>query len=202
MILFRDGLVLYEGSTLSQRFSLKEGEHLNLALGCLDEGGDAVLDITLEGPGATFNLAGLYLCSGDERLNIRVNLRHLSGECLSEQLFKGIVKDSAHAIFDGLVHVAPDAQKTEALQTNRNLLLSPDALVQSSPQLEIWADDVKCSHGATCGSLDENEQFYMRSRGITLEEARRLQMISFLAPVAEQFPEDYKEKIYSTLAQW
>ena len=91
--------------------------------------------------------------------------------------------------FEGLVYVAAGAEKTEALQENHSLLLSENAFVQSSPQLEIYADDVVCSHGATVGSLDENEQFYMRSRGISLEEARRLQILSFLSPVLEGLPE-------------
>ena len=85
--------------------------------------------------------------------------------------------------------MAAGAEKTEALQENHSLLLSENAFVQSSPQLEIYADDVVCSHGATVGSLDENEQFYMRSRGISLEEARRLQILSFLSPVLEGLPE-------------
>lgn len=89
----------------------------------------------------------------------------------------------AHSDFFGKITVAQDAQKTEAYQSNHNLLLSEDARVNTRPQLEIYADDVKCSHGATVGRLNEEEQFYMRSRGITVQEARALQMISFLNPV-------------------
>ena len=86
-------------------------------------------------------------------------------------------------LFYGKIVVAPDAQKTEAYQTNHNLVISEGAKAESKPQLEIYADDVKCSHGATVGQLNEDEQFYMRSRGIPEEEARVLQMISFIAPV-------------------
>ena len=105
----------------------------------------------------------------------------------------------ARVEFDGRIVVAPDAQKTEAYQTAQTLQLSDTAVVQTSPQLEIYADDVKCSHGATVGSLNEDEQFYMRSRGISLEEARRLQIISFLSPVTEDLPADVLEEIYSSL---
>ena len=86
-------------------------------------------------------------------------------------------------VFDGLIHVAPDAQKTEAYQENHSILLSGEAQVQTSPQLEIYADDVVCSHGATIGSLSEDELFYMRSRGIPEAEARQMQIQSFLSPV-------------------
>ena len=105
----------------------------------------------------------------------------------------------ARARFDGRIIVNQDAQKTEAYQTNRNLLLSENAVVETLPQLEIYADDVKCSHGATVGYLDENEQFYMRSRGISLEEARRLQMLSFLSPVMEGLGEDVCNGIVGSL---
>lgn len=104
-------------------------------------------------------------------------------------------------MFDGRIVVAPDAQKTEAYQTNQNLLLSDDAVVESRPQLEIYADDVKCSHGATVGSLNTDEQFYMRSRGISESEARRLQMISFLAPALEGVGEDVRETVINCLTE-
>ena len=114
-------------------------------------------------------------------------------------MFRGIVSGNARSVFDGKITVAPDAQKTEAYQTNRNLLLSDNASVEASPQLEIYADDVKCSHGATSGSLNEDEQFYMRSRGISLEQARRLQMISFLSPAMEDLDDSVREQILGSL---
>jgi Fe-S cluster assembly protein SufD len=97
--------------------------------------------------------------------------------------------------FYGKIIVAQDAQRTEAYQENHNILLSDGAKVDTKPQLEIYADDVKCSHGATIGRLNEEEQFYMRSRGITLEDAKVLQMISFIAPVLEQLPETDREAV-------
>lgn len=143
----------------------------------------------LAGEGAELDLTGVYACCGEQKVDFRITVRHLCAGCVSHQLFKGLAEDEARVKFEGLVYVAAGAEKTEALQENHSLLLSENAFVQSSPQLEIYADDVICSHGATVGSLDENEQFYMRSRGISLEEARRLQILSFLSPVLEGLPE-------------
>ena len=143
----------------------------------------------LAGEGAELDLTGVYACCGEQKVDFRITVRHLCAGCVSHQLFKGLAEDEARVKFEGLVYVAAGAEKTEALQENHSLLLSENAFVQSSPQLEIYADDVVCSHGATVGSLDENEQFYMRSRGISLEEARRLQILSFLSPVLEGLPE-------------
>lgn len=143
----------------------------------------------LAGEGAELDLTGVYACCGEQKVDFRITVRHLCAGCISHQLFKGLAEDEARVKFEGLVYVAAGAEKTEALQENHSLLLSENAFVQSSPQLEIYADDVVCSHGATMGSLDENEQFYMRSRGISLEEARRLQILSFLSPVLEGLPE-------------
>lgn len=143
----------------------------------------------LAGEGAELDLTGVYACCGEQKVDFRITVRHLCAGCVSHQLFKGLAEDEARVKFEGLVYVAAGAEKTEALQENHSLLLSENAFVQSSPQLEIYADDVICSHGATVGSLDENEQFYMRSRGISLDEARRLQILSFLSPVLEGLPE-------------
>ena len=143
----------------------------------------------LAGEGAELDLTGVYACCGEQKVDFRITVRHLCAGCVSHQLFKGLAEDEARVKVEGLVYVAAGAEKTEALQENHSLLLSENAFVQSSPQLEIYADDVVCSHGATVGSLDENEQFYMRSRGISLEEARRLQILSFLSPVLEGLPE-------------
>lgn len=143
----------------------------------------------LAGEGAELDLTGVYACCGEQKVDFHITVRHLCAGCVSHQLFKGLAEDEARVKFEGLVYVAAGAEKTEALQENHSLLLSENAFVQSSPQLEIYADDVICSHGATVGSLDENEQFYMRSRGISLEEARRLQILSFLSPVLEGLPE-------------
>lgn len=160
---------------------------------------DVSLDVTLSGEGAEANIYGAYVCGGEEKVKIAVDMHHDVPHCNSRQLFKGIAGGSSRVDFYGKIIVAHDAQRTEAYQENHNILLSDDARVDTKPQLEIYADDVKCSHGATIGRLDEEEQFYMRSRGITLEDAKVLQMISFLAPVLEAVPEAERETIASQL---
>ena len=151
---------------------------------------DVKIDVSLLGEGAEANLYGAYICGGDEKVSFAVDMRHNVPHCNSRQLFKGIAGGSSRVDFYGKIIVAQDAQKTEAYQENHNILLSDDAKVDTKPQLEIYADDVKCSHGATIGRLNEEEQFYMRSRGISLEDAKVLQMISFIAPVLENIPEE------------
>lgn len=159
------------------------------------------VEIDLDGPGCEADLAGVYLCGGEDKVAINVLLRHNSGGCRSEQLFKGIAGGRARASFDGLVYVAEGAQKTVAHQENRSILLSQDALVESRPQLEIYADDVECSHGSATGFLNGDELFYMRSRGVPEAEARRLQMISFVAPVVSRLPEADGERVLEGLKQ-
>ena len=200
MILFDGKRKIAEGAVIEFREHFTESPAAPLTLVCLD-GGEAVFDIDIDAPGVTLDLRGLYVCGGDSRLRVSVNMRHNVGGSSSNQLFKGIAGGNSFSRFDGRIKVAKDAQKTEAYQTNRNLLLSRTAVVETLPQLEIYADDVKCSHGATAGKLDEDEQFYMRSRGISLDEARRLQMISFLAPVMEGLDEGIVSEINTCLAQ-
>ena len=151
---------------------------------------DIRLDVKLAGEGAEANIYGAYVCGGDEKVNIAVDMHHDLPHCNSRQLFKGIAGGKSRVDFYGKIIVAKDAQRTEAYQENHNILLSDDAKVDTKPQLEIYADDVKCSHGATIGRLNEEEQFYMRSRGITLEDAKVLQMISFIAPVLESIDDE------------
>ena len=145
--------------------------------------GDVPVTVDITGERADVNLSGLYLCGGDEKVTIRTEIRHRVPSCTSYQIFNGIASGNSDVKFYGKIVVAPDAQKTEAYQTNRNIIVSDGARAESKPQLEIYADDVKCSHGATVGQLNEDEQFYMRSRGIPEDEAKVLQMISFIAPV-------------------
>lgn len=186
--------------SLPQHFRLEAGEELSLTLAVLP-GTDVhrELDIELAGPGASLDLAGLYLCPGAERVELCVRVRHSAGGCRSRQLFKGIVGGTASALFDGLIYVARGAQRTEAFQENHTLLLSEGARTESHPQLEIYADDVQCSHGATTGYLDPDELFYLRSRGIPEAEARQLQMQAFLAPVTRRLPDALSAEIYESL---
>ena len=158
---------------------------------------DVKLDVMLAGEGAEANIYGAYVCGGDERVKISVDMHHDLPHCNSRQLFKGIAGGTSRVDFYGKIIVAQDAQRTEAYQENHNILLTDGAKVDTKPQLEIYADDVKCSHGATIGRLNEEEQFYMRSRGISLEDAKVLQMISFIAPVLENI-EDETEREHVT----
>lgn len=155
---------------------------------------DVKLDVRLVGEGAEANIYGAYICGADERVKISVDMHHEVPHCNSRQLFKGIAGGESRVDFYGKIIVAEDAQRTEAYQENHNLLLSDGAKVDTKPQLEIYADDVKCSHGATIGRLNEEEQFYMRSRGITLEDAKVLQMISFISPVLEQIQDESRRE--------
>ena len=151
---------------------------------------DIRLDVRLTGEGAEANVYGAYVCGGEEKVKIAVDMHHDVPHCNSRQLFKGIAGGVSKVDFYGKIIVAQDAQRTEAYQENHNILLTDGAKVDTKPQLEIYADDVKCSHGATIGRLNEEEQFYMRSRGISLDDAKVLQMISFVAPVLENIPDE------------
>ena len=158
---------------------------------------DVKLDIRLTGEGAEANVYGAYVCGGDEKVKIAVDMHHDKPHCNSRQLFKGVAGGLSKVDFYGKIIVAQDAQRTEAYQENHNILLTDGAKVDTKPQLEIYADDVKCSHGATIGRLNEEEQFYMRSRGITLEDAKVLQMISFVAPVLENIEDEAQRESLS-----
>lgn len=160
---------------------------------------DIAVDIELDGPGCEVDIAGLYLCQKDEKVRIQVLLRHNSGGCCSRQLFKGVVGGSAVAEFDGLIYVKEGAQRTKAYQESHSILLSREARAEARPQLEIYADDVECSHGATSGFLDPEQEFYLRSRGIRQEEARRLQIQAFVAPVLQRLPEALQQQISELL---
>ena len=151
---------------------------------------DLKMNVTLVGEGAEAEIYGAYVCGADEKVRIAVDMHHDVPHCNSRQLFKGIAGGSSRVDFYGKIIVAQDAQRTEAYQENHNILLSDSAKVDTKPQLEIYADDVKCSHGATIGRLNEEEQFYMRSRGISLEDAKVLQMISFIAPVMDNIHDE------------
>lgn len=160
---------------------------------------DVKLDVRLAGEGAEANIYGAYVCGGEEKVKIAVDMHHDLPHCNSRQLFKGIAGGTSKVDFYGKIIVAQDAQRTEAYQENHNLLLTDGAKVDTKPQLEIYADDVKCSHGATIGRLNEEEQFYMRSRGIALEDAKVLQMISFLSPVLDAVPEDERDEVSANM---
>ena len=146
---------------------------------------DLHMNVELKGEGAEANVYGAYVCGADERVKIAVDMHHDVPHCNSRQLFKGIAGGSSRVDFYGKIIVAKDAQRTEAYQENHNILLFDGAKVDTKPQLEIYADDVKCNHGATVGQLDENALFYMRARGIDPAEAKMLLMFAFVHDVLD-----------------
>jgi len=141
----------------------------------------------LGGEGISCTLNGLYLARGSQHVDHQMWVEHAKPHCHSYELFKGILEDRARAVFNGRIYVAQDAQKTDAKQSNRNLLLSKEALVHSNPQLEIFADDVRCTHGSTTGHLDDEAVFYLRSRGIGEEAAKSLLTYAFACEVLDEF---------------
>lgn len=179
-------VIIVQDGQLMRRIEVQAGQRTDMVLLVMPGVScDVKLDVRLSGEGAEANVYGAYVCGGEEKMKIAVDMYHDVPHCNSRQLFKGIAGGTSRVDFYGKIIVAQDAQRTEAYQENHNILLTDGAKVDTKPQLEIYADDVKCSHGATIGRLNEEEQFYMRSRGISLEDAKVLQMISFIAPVLE-----------------
>jgi Fe-S cluster assembly protein SufD len=140
---------------------------------------------TLAGEGCGSTLNGLYMLDGEQHCDHQTKIEHAQPNCFSREVYKGVLDGRSHGVFNGKVYVHPVAQKTDGKQTNNTLLLSKEAQVDTKPQLEIFADDVKCTHGATVGRIDENALFYMKSRGMDAETARRLLIYAFAADVIE-----------------
>ncbi len=158
----------------------------------------------LDGEGIECTLNGLYLARGEQHVDHHMWVDHAKPNCHSYELYKGVLEDKARAIFNGTIHVHKDAQKTDAKQSNRNLLLSENALVSSNPQLIIYADDVRCTHGSTTGHLEEEAIFYLRSRGIGEEAAKSLLTYAFAAEVLqeirlERIRKDLEEFLFTRL---
>jgi Fe-S cluster assembly protein SufD len=139
----------------------------------------------LDGDGCGATLNGLYMADDEQHVDHQTNIIHSQPNCFSREIYKGILSGSAHGVFNGKVYVYPIAQKTDGKQTNNNLLLSERARIDTKPQLEIFADDVRCTHGATVGRLDEMALFYMKSRGVSADKATRLLTYAFAADVLE-----------------
>jgi Fe-S cluster assembly protein SufD len=146
------------------------------------------LNVLLKGEGAECTADGLALISNRQLADTHASIDHIKPHCTSYQLHKCIIDDAAHAVFNGKIIVRPGAQLTNSTQSNRNLLLTSKARIDTKPQLEIFADDVKCAHGATVGQLDNEEIFYLRSRGLSELTARNLLTYAFGAEVIERIP--------------
>ncbi|MGH7482751.1 MAG: Fe-S cluster assembly protein SufD [Longimicrobiales bacterium] len=146
------------------------------------------LAASLEGPGARSDMLGLYFGREDQHFDHNTRQDHIAPHAASDLLYKGALYDRSRAVFRGIIRVHEGAQRTDAYQTNRNLLLSEDARADSLPNLEIEADDVRCSHGATVGQLDEEEIFYLMTRGLTRQAAERLVIFGFMGEVLGRLP--------------
>jgi Fe-S cluster assembly protein SufD len=140
----------------------------------------------LNGTGAHATVNGLYMVSGTQTVDHQTQIEHAKENCTSHEVYRGVLDGESHAVFNGKVYVHPEAQKTDGKQSNNNLLLSDRARVDTKPQLEIFADDVKCTHGATIGRLDQTALFYLKSRGVGKDMAQRLLTYAFAADVLEQ----------------
>ena len=145
---------------------------------------------TLAGDGAECTLNGLYIAQGDSLVDNHTTIDHAQPHCPSHEVYKGILGGRAKAVFNGKIIVRPDAQKTNAKQTNKALLLSDEAAINTKPQLEIFADDVKCTHGAAIGQIDEDALFYLQARGIALADARHMMIHAFAGEVIDHITID------------
>jgi Fe-S cluster assembly protein SufD len=173
-------------ATLINSLFFHQERDSRLSTNCITLNGGIIRNenyVRMNGENCEANILGVYLVDKFQHVDNQVFVDHAFPNCQSSELFKGIVDDSARAVFNGHILVRPDAQKTNAYQNNKNILLTDKATVNSQPFLEIYADDVKCSHGATVGQLDETAMFYLRSRGISIENSRMLLMYAFAAEI-------------------
>ena len=188
----REHLKAFNVSTLR----IEQGRSANVASHSVLLGGGLVrnnVHPVLAGEGGECLINGLFLGTGRQHLDNYMHVEHAAPHCGSRQFYNGILDGQAHGVFHGRIVVHKDAQKTDAKQTNRNLLLSDDAQIDTKPQLEIYADDVKCTHGATIGQIEENALFYLQSRGISESEARKLLLMAFA--------EECVDRMHSTAAR-
>lgn len=146
------------------------------------------LTIAIDGENCESHFHGLYLLKGDTLADNHTVVDHLKPHSFSNEMYKGVMDDNSKGVFNGKIFVRPHAQKTNAFQSNRNILLSDRATVNTKPQLEIWADDVKCSHGCTTGQLNEEAMFYLRARGIPKDTARAMLLYAFVSEVIQHVP--------------
>lgn len=179
---------LPDNQRLVYKLSVTQGRDSRFTSQLFDHGGDVIrntLDIDLEAPGTFTSLEGAYVARDRQSVTHQTRINHRVPHCESHEWYKGILDGSGSAAFNGKVFVHPDAQKTNAYQQNDALVLSPHALMNSKPQLEIFADDVRCSHGATIGQMNPESLFYLRSRGLSDTTARKMLQSAFLAPLVE-----------------
>lgn len=158
------------------------------------------LDLDLDGEGATGRMSGFYFTNDKQHLDLDTQQNHLRANAVSDLLYKGALTDDSRVVWQGMIYVAPGAQKTDGFQTNRNLVLNRTARADSIPGLEILADDVRCTHAATVGKIDPELLFYLKSRGIPESSARRLIVEGFFQPVMERIPfEGVRERFHDAI---
>lgn len=161
------------------------------------------VSINISGQNCNTNVYGLGLLERKDHIENYTNVIHQKPHCNSHQLYKYLLKDSSEGVFNGLVKVQKGAQQTESQQTNRNILLSKKALMNSNPQLEIYADDVKCGHGSATGELDDDAIFYLRCRGLDIDTAKSLLIEGFLNEIIDQIKnKDFRERVNTVLQNW
>lgn len=168
---------------------VKQGKDSTFTINTITLDGGLVrnnLNILVEGQNAATNLSGAYILRGKQHVDNHTMVDHKVAHCISNELYKGVMDENSTAVFNGKVFVRKDAQKINAFQSNGNVLLSDNATINSKPELEIYADDVKCSHGSTTGQLDEEAVFYLRARGISEKSARALMVSAFIGEVLEK----------------
>lgn len=183
-----EGKAAIEVSTIETDIQ-KDGKFTSVTISL---SGDMVrnnLSLNLLGSNSEGNMYGVYLLNGKTQVDNHTNVDHTIPHAESNELYKGILADQSRGVFNGKIFVRQDAQKTNAFQQNNNILLSEDAIVNTKPQLEIWADDVKCSHGCTVGQLDEEALFYLQARGIDKTSAKGLLLYAFAGEVLEKIEE-------------
>lgn len=199
--------VLHDGNTLVGKSLIEIGDEGQLHQTLLSLGGTLIRnesEVRLNGSRIDANMNGAFMPTAREHTDNLIAMHHLKPDCESNQFYKGVMDGHGRGVFAGKIFVYEDAQRTNAYQTNNNLLLSDDAEIDSKPELEIYADDVKCSHGATCGEHDETSLFYLRSRGIDRATAESIMTYAFAGEVIERFADDEikrqaKEAIFKRL---
>ena len=197
--------VQYEGAAAKQISTEEINQHANsrFSINTVTLNGGLVrngLNIYVDGEQCETHLYGLYLLKGKQHVDNHTKVDHLKANCQSNEVYKGVVDESATAVFNGKVYVRPDSQKINAFQNNRNIVLTDTAAVYTKPELEIYADDVKCSHGCTVGQLDEDAMFYLRARGMSERKAKELLIAAFATDVLNNIAsEEVRNKINELL---
>ena len=182
-----------KGATLRVLNFVEKQSAMNIAIGVAQDAQCLMTEVVVSSSdtrvvaslmerGARFELGGVFVLTDDDQASVTVDVNHIASDCQSHTSVKGVAAGKSHGSFSGLVYVAPDAQRTDSVQSSRNVTMG-EAHIETLPQLEIYADDVKCSHGATVGQMDSDAILYMRQRGLSLADAKRLQIEGFVDDV-------------------